>query len=65
LKREAVSNNITDIESLMPHRLSEVVCLKCLHRWIAVRPESVLLKDLECENCGQGYVIETGEVINQ
>ena len=45
-----------------PSKLSEVVCLKCLQRWIAVRPESTKLKELECPNCGkQGFAIETGE----
>lgn len=42
---------------------SEVICVKCYERWIAVRPSQTLLKDLECSNCGHGYVIETGEEI--
>lgn len=47
-----------------PHKVSKVVCLKCLHMWIAVRPDSVFLKDLECPNCAeQGFTIETGEEI--
>ena len=51
----------TSIEKNLPHKVSEVICLKCLNRWIAVRPETVHLKALECE-CGKtGYVIETGE----
>lgn len=45
-----------------PHKVSEVVCLKCLHRWIAVRAIEVPLADLECPNCAeQGFTIETGE----
>ncbi len=56
---------ITDIWANKPHIVSEVVCLKCLKRWIAVRPEETLLKDLECPQCGEiGFAIETGEVIN-
>jgi len=43
---------------------SEVMCVMCLDRWVAIRPDGVLLKDLECKNCGPGYVIETGEVID-
>lgn len=43
------------------HRVSEVICLKCLNRWISVRPVGTKLVDLECIDCGQGYVIETGE----
>ena len=55
---------IIDINELSPHKVSEVVCLKCLKRWLAVRPESTKLKDLECPQCkAQGYVIETGETL--
>ena len=43
--------------------VSEVICIKCFKRWIAVRPEATKLRDLECENCGAGYVIESGERI--
>ena len=53
---------ITPIEERMPHKVSEVVCLRCLARWISVRPCGTLLKALECPNCGGlGVVIETGE----
>lgn len=52
---------IVDIEKLIPHTVSEVICVKCLKRWLAVRPQSVLLKKIECPNCGRGYVIETGQ----
>jgi Zn finger protein HypA/HybF involved in hydrogenase expression len=56
---------ITDIWTNKPHIVSEVVCLKCLKRWMAVRSEETLLKDLECPKCGEiGFAIETGEVIN-
>ena len=53
---------LTPIEYKMPHDLSEVICVKCCHRWIAVRPSGTLLKHLECPNCHfQGAVIETGQ----
>ena len=53
------------IEENMPHKVSEVMCINCKHRWIAVRPTNTLLKNLECPQCWlQGYTIETGEVIN-
>ena len=56
---------IIDIDSRRPHLVSEVVCLKCLNRWIDVRPEGTPLKALECPSCGMiGYVIETGEVMD-
>lgn len=49
-----------------PHIVQEVICLSCLHRWIAVRPEGTLLKDLECPHCGKvGYVITTGQEIQE
>ena len=57
--------NIVDNYEKKPHVVSEVVCLKCLKRWISVRPEETLLKNLECPQCGEiGFAIETGEVIN-
>ena len=55
--------NINDYkDEHTPHVVQEVVCLSCLHRWIAVRPQETLLKSLECPNCGKvGYVIATGQ----
>ena len=54
---------VTKIDDARPHKVSEVICVKCGHRWIAVRPEDSKLRDLECPNCTkQGYAIETGEV---
>lgn len=48
----------------IPHEVSEVICLKCLHRWIAVYPEETQLKHLECK-CGEvGYVIKTGQTLD-
>ena len=55
---------IFNIEKNLSHKVSEVICVKCGHRWIAVRPENVLLKELECPECGRGFVIETGEEID-
>ena len=54
---------VISIDAKYPHAVSEVICCRCGKRWISVRPEKTLLKDLECENCGQGYVIETGQVL--
>ena len=54
--------NITPIEEKMPHKVSEVMCVRCIRRWIDVRPVGVQLKDLMCPGCGEtGGVIETGE----
>lgn len=55
-----------DINENKPHKVSEVICLSCLNRWIAVRPVGTKLKELECPCCHtQGFVIETGEVIKE
>ena len=55
---------IIDINNNIQHKVTEVICIKCYKRWIAVRPVNTKLKDLECPNCGKGYAIETGEIIN-
>ena len=44
------------------YKVSTVICLKCLKRWVAVRSSQTMLVDLECPQCGlPGAVIETGE----
>lgn len=60
-----MKDNILYFEDCLPHTVSEVICVKCGHRWISVRPDQTLLKDIECVNCGKGYVIETGQNIEQ
>ena len=55
--------SIVDIDSREPHAVSEVICVKCGERWVSVRPEKTFLKKIECENCGAGYVIETGQIL--
>lgn len=58
-------SKIHHIEENLPHKVSEVICIDCKYRWLAVRPTTTLLKNLECPQCGkQGYVIETGEIID-
>lgn len=54
---------IINIEEKRPHKVSEVMCVKCFRRCIAVRPVGVLLKEMDCPNCGSGFIIETGEEI--
>ena len=47
------------------HIVQECICLKCLYRWIDVRPVGTHLKDLECPLCHNiWYVIGTGEPID-
>lgn len=55
---------VMDIDSRKPHSVSEVICVKCGKRWVSVRPKTTLLKELECEKCGRGYVIETGQILD-
>ena len=46
------------------YTVAEMICLMCTKRFIDVRPEGLLLKDIVCPGCGQkGYIIETGEYL--
>lgn len=57
-------HNAGEVQDL--HKVSEVICLCCLHRWIAVRPVGTLLIELECPKCHeQGATIETGEELEE
>lgn len=58
---EAKMNNVVDINKNTPAIVSEIICIKCCRRWICVRPEGTPLKNIECPDCGQGAVIETGQ----
>lgn len=55
---EIVSN-----EAYLEHEVSELICLKCLHRWIGVYPKQTPLKNLECKCGAVGFVIKTGQTI--
>lgn len=55
---------IINIEQNMKHEVSELICIKCFHRWIGVYSQKTLLKDIEC-TCGlTGYVIKTGQTLD-
>ena len=46
------------------YKVSEVVCLKCLERFVQTRLAEVPLCDIKCPKCGRkGFVIETGEIV--
>ena len=50
----------------VPHTVSELICINCKKRWIAARPETVLLKEIQCPKSNkQGYAIETGQKIKE
>lgn len=60
-----MTDKVIRFEERLPHSISEVICIKCFARWIAVRPTTTLLKELQCPRCKEvGYVINTGEEIN-
>lgn len=44
--RKEGNGNPVYIDDYRPNTISEVVCLKCLGRWIAIRPKGTLLKTL-------------------
>ena len=48
-----------------PHEVAELICLKCLNRAIHVYPEKVMLKHLQCK-CGEtGFLIKTGQTLEE
>lgn len=54
---------MTSLEDSIEYEVSELICLKCLDRWIGVYPSELPLKDIECK-CGEvGYVIKTGQTL--
>lgn len=59
-----MNNKIINLVDNIEHVVSEVICVKCGNRWLAVRPSVTQLKELECKNCGKGFVIETGQIID-
>ena len=64
-REEMVTGMVLDLDSKRPHKVSEVICVKCGKRWLSVRPADTLLMQLVCETCGSGFVIEIGEVFEE
>lgn len=63
-------DKILDIQDYIvehtPHCTAELICVRCLHRWIGVWPEECLLKDLSCPHCkNKGAVITTGQILEE
>lgn len=58
-----MNGKIYEFESNLPHEVSELICLKCFSRWIGVYPIITKLKDIECKCGAVGFVIKTGQTI--
>ena len=59
-------SKVIHIDENVPLTVSVVICVLCGCRWISGRPTTTQLKALECPDCtNQGYVIETGQVLEQ
>lgn len=54
-------DNVIELDAHRPHVTLEVMCAKCFHRYQAVAPHDLPLKKYDCEKCGPGYVIATGQ----
>lgn len=60
---EGYMGNVIELDENRPHRTAEVICVQCRKRYWCVWPVGTPLKDLECVNCGPGFVIMTGQPI--
>ena len=57
-------SNVIDFEKQLPHVANEVICIACHHRYIAVAPSKIWLKDYKCGECQKiGTIIKTGEIL--
>lgn len=59
----AQTNLLDLIHENQEHEVAELICLKCLNRWIGVYPSKALLKDAECECGAIGFIVKTGQTI--
>ena len=49
-----------------PHCTAELICIKCVNRWIGCWPETLQLKDIICPYCNkEGGVITTGQILEE
>lgn len=58
-KWKVEDNPLDNIE----HEVAELICLKCLQRWIGVYYTP--LKEIVCECGAKGYIIKTGQTIEE
>ncbi len=64
------SGSEDDIEQLayegeLPHMWGELMCIRCMNRYIGVWCAETPLKKLHCETCGPGFIIDTGQVFDE
>ena len=45
-----MASNVVSLDENRPHVAGPVVCTRCEHSWVAVRPVGVIF--LECPKCG-------------
>ena len=45
------------------YEVCELICLKCLDRWVGVFPSANALKDMECQCGAKGSIIKTGQTL--
>lgn len=61
-KQEKIEKAQKTLENQPVWKHSEVICVVCTDRWVAVRPYDLLLKEIKCKLCNrEGTVIETGQ----
>lgn len=47
------ASNVVILDEHRPHVRSEVICVKCHYRAVAIFPARVLLRDIICGGCGE------------
>ena len=47
------------------YEVAELICLSCMERWIGVYRQDTLLKDLKCKCGAKGFIIKTGQTIEE
>ena len=57
---------IIDITKNDPTTIREIICVKCLYRFISVGHVDLLLKNMECPGCaGVGFCVDTGQEVEE
>lgn len=57
-------NFVDYVAEHMPHNTAELICVRCLTRWIGVWPATIDLVDLICPHCNtRGAIITTGQIL--